>query len=1636
MHAEEDQEEEEEERRLRNVLTTIYCLGRASESISGVPRLDEGVFTGVLTGALGEDPSVTRPSPGLHRDPESPGSPRPPAASHPRDRSYGCERSPSPAVPGHQASVSPAASARPDAARRGDDDDMSARRSSLGSEPRPALPFNQFLPGKQTQSQPAGQQQQQSAPPGQPTHIPAPLRRKRADVRPEEATRQPESGKEGAAEGDASHGGGSGPPGLSPEGEPAAAPAQAPAPAGGPRKVVVRPDPERDDLARRKAQVARGGPGPHGPPNACQAGATDADLHTWQRLQFSGEAARSAGAARVSHRGARVSHRGTCVTEGHVCPRGALMPRVPLGSQGDAASTAAAAVQVVDAEVATRDDLAKRRARAPSSGPQPQLLSSGPMSRKDLERWQKLQIAHEGDEGGRGGEEVEKEEEEAGGEKQAAHGKASGPHAHVSSVGAMSQKDLERWQKLRITSEKDEEEVEEAAKKLAGDEPVAATAPLVAHKQQPQQQQPQQQQPQQQQKAPGQHPKVPSGPMTEKDLIRWQRLQISRQEGEKGAPLADPGPEKAPHAAASPASGGTGAHHAQFVSAGAMTEKDLLKWQRLQISREEEEHEQEEGSGQRDEGRSVCSATVSDKPRAPASSSSTGKFVGTGGGMTEKDLLRWQKLQIGRGEEGDAEVEGRAAASPEPAQMTRPAHPQPHSVPSTTPQKPFVSAGPMSEKDLLRWQKLQIVKEETDEEEAAAVPVPRDTGTQAAAPAGVPAAAQQKKSLPYSQQQQQQHKGVALPRLEIPPGWEREMQAAMGGGSPDDWKFLLYEEMRMSEGDQAEGPEPHSRQHHEELQRVHAMLREDQERWQEDLARWKSRRRSLSQELIKRKEERDERERGGGDGESSSRLRSIKTYREMLQEKARRERELQDAYRHARSAEEAREILRHYQERFLQDFAGESYEAPAFLHPQQPQQPGAPPRGDAHPDAAPRPSVPFLRQRSEPCPPPGGGPPSRWPGGEARVGGATPAAESPSTTPGHAPTPPPRSSFAKGVPTPGDAAVAAAEAASEARGTRSAASPVPMGSPAGGPGSPGSAAARAAAAASSSAARLLPVFAPRPYRAQPVKLQAMLRYPKVQAAPTASNAAHRLTGEESSAPNGNEAKGQGAATHGARGAVIPPWEAPPATDAGGAGPRSPESRTPTTPAASAGMWMPLAGGVTASALGSLSPYREAGPANGLGTKGLRDGGAGVTGGGVDVGGADSHGVCPPLTPPRHPFHPLLLLVKSLLWAPVEGIQGPVARMGNWTWDLEAERSRQERWQQEQERHLQERYQQEQQKLRQAWERSQREVEEEERRYHEEEKRILAETIAPLTPHALLAAPPGATAKSTPTPQSRAQPPAFHIETRGKLSSLHGGAKVAGDPPHAGGGAHEAKEKTEKEEMECAEQHNRDELRRQFEEQKRSLEEQVMSFEEEEEERRRRKWQEETRTWKEAPGGAGQGAVGATEGGEDSQQSVRLKAMPGGVAGTTPTPPPERGSAPTSPSRSVSGRKLCTACGCPLGKGAAMIVESVGLYYHMECFKPGNPRPCDERGSHLNPALDPAPPDPAPADPAYPAPADPGLADPAPAEPDLPLPDPLLDLAPAPPHPALHSAPPGPSTPGSSPPGTSPPASISTSSAST
>ncbi|KAK3543770.1 hypothetical protein QTP70_027187 [Hemibagrus guttatus] len=51
--------------------------------------------------------------------------------------------------------------------------------------------------------------------------------------------------------------------------------------------------------------------------------------------------------------------------------------------------------------------------------------------------------------------------------------------------------------------------------------------------------------------------------------------------------------------------------------------------------------------------------------------------------------------------------------------------------------------------------------------------------------------------------------------------------------------------------------------------------------------------------------------------------------------------------------------------------------------------------------------------------------------------------------------------------------------------------------------------------------------------------------------------------------------------------------------------------------------------------------------------------------------------------------------------------------------------------------------------------------------------------------------------------------------------------------------------------------------------------------------------------------------------------------------TTPTKPDNQ---PLSRNRSVSGKKTCTYCDMLLGKGAAMIIESLGLCFHLHCFK--------------------------------------------------------------------------------------------------
>lgn len=51
-----------------------------------------------------------------------------------------------------------------------------------------------------------------------------------------------------------------------------------------------------------------------------------------------------------------------------------------------------------------------------------------------------------------------------------------------------------------------------------------------------------------------------------------------------------------------------------------------------------------------------------------------------------------------------------------------------------------------------------------------------------------------------------------------------------------------------------------------------------------------------------------------------------------------------------------------------------------------------------------------------------------------------------------------------------------------------------------------------------------------------------------------------------------------------------------------------------------------------------------------------------------------------------------------------------------------------------------------------------------------------------------------------------------------------------------------------------------------------------------------------------------------------------------------TAPPPVPSLPSMDVLSVSSKKLCSYCNHELGSGAAMIIENLGLFYHIDCFK--------------------------------------------------------------------------------------------------
>uniref|UniRef100_A0A3Q1EEJ4 LIM and calponin homology domains 1 n=1 Tax=Acanthochromis polyacanthus TaxID=80966 RepID=A0A3Q1EEJ4_9TELE len=241
---------------------------------------------------------------------------------------------------------------------------------------------------------------------------------------------------------------------------------------------------------------------------------------------------------------------------------------------------------------------------------------------------------------------------------------------------------------------------------------------------------------------------------------------------------------------------------------------------------------------------------------------------------------------------------------------------------------------------------------------------------------------------------------------------------------------------------------------------------------------------------------------------------------------------------------------------------------------------------------------------------------------------------------------------------------------------------------------------------------------------------------------------------------------------------------------------------------------------------------------------------------------------------------------------------PQAKRGDrWSWDPDEERKRQERWQQEQERMLQEKYQREQEKLKEEWEKAQKEVAEEERKYHEEERRILEETVAPLTPRSsALPSPSRGEFSSTSEPQDTIVRSLADWERKQELLER------------------QSKPSTESVEWKRRENDRTSDISTADDSMKtgRSSVSQSSS-------------QVEVLT-------------------HSLQNGQKVPPMP--TKSSTPVkkqePPADsnRPSRPAGDRRSVSGKKLCSSCGQPLGKGAAMIIETLSLYFHIHCFKCG------------------------------------------------------------------------------------------------
>ncbi|XP_070253620.1 LIM and calponin homology domains-containing protein 1 isoform X2 [Myotis yumanensis] len=745
-----------------------------------------------------------------------------------------------------------------------------------------------------------------------------------------------------------------------------------------------------------------------------------------------------------------------------------------------------------------------------------------------------------------------------------------------------------------------------------------------------------------------------------------------------------------------------------------------------------------------------------------------------------------------------------------------------------------------------------------------------------------------------------------------PLGGERPFRYGPRTPVSDDAESTSMFDMRCEE---EAAVQPHSRARQEQLQLINSQLREEDDKWQDDLARWKSRRRSASQDLIKKEEERKKMEKlmAGEDG-TSERRKSIKTYREIVQEKERRERELHEAYKNARSQEEAEGILQQYIERFtISEAVLERLEMPKILERSHSTEPNfSPYLNDPNP-------MKYLRQQSLP-------PPKFTATVETTIA---------------------RTSIL-------DASMSA------------------------GSGSP----------SKTVAPKAVPMLTPKPY-SQPKSSQEVLKTFKVDGKVSMNGETVHSDEVEKENERPTDAlvpsltKSQmfeGVAR--VHGCPVELKQGSSSIEINIQKPNSiPQDLTATTEemepnsqedekdgenlkegntelassepqhfTTTVTRCSPTAASVEFSSSPKLrndvpEERDQKKPENEMSGK-------------VEL--VLSQKVVKPKSPEPEATLTFPFLDKmpetNQLHLPNLNSQGDspssekspatTPQFKFWAWDPEEERRRQEKWQQEQERQLQERYQKEQDKLKEEWEKAQKEVEEEERRYYEEERKIIEDTVVPFTISSSSADQLSTSSSVTEgsgtvnkmdlencheeeqetrqkkpfqggnnglLPETRESGP---LEEKGRL--IQGALTDSENPvskgthqndqldteagaPHCGVNPQPSQGPSQNQQVSNPPVNTLEDVKPKTLPLDNSINHQM-----------------------ESPS-------------ERRKKSPREHFQAGHLSPCPPTPP---GQSPNRYKRSISGKKLCSSCGLPLGKGAAMIIETLNLYFHIQCFRCG------------------------------------------------------------------------------------------------